>query len=808
MHSQRSTSLATPLRDRLRPGARVVFLGALAAPSILLLAACRSSLRPAGEAREIDPGAYALYERGVEERRRGELDAALDSFRRAIALEDGFVEAHREYQNGLIEKCRPGDLLVEYRALAERHPADPAFRYLLGRLLASPDAQRREFKSAVELDDGFAWGHYGLGFHDESEGRLDSALERYDRAIALAPSLSLFATRRAETLRRLHRLDDAEAGFARAIDLDPGAAEPRAGLILVLQLLGRLDDAIAACERAIAALEDPTPLLATYRDLLREGGSPTALRRAVEVLTRAQSERPGSEPLVRHLGFLRRDLGEDDLSVRLLETALERGGDPTIIVPALRPLHVKAGRYARADELSNLSIPARVRDDPANIVRERLRSVTDWARAASSAPLDGDVLLALARAYEDSGLLEEAGFAYARAQLLVPERENEIEPARRAAETARLAIARVRDRFRDLYRSYLETGEGPDIETVIADVGAILDESTGDVAASGTELARVRTFPFLGAVTEMEAGPGAPRIPAFFARYNHYLLIGRRAGGPVEAYLTRMAAWVPERTATVWGREIRHELVVGDGVELPSYREYLGDGIGGFALDRTAVVNLSAVSSWARAAVRGYRRWAPAPEELFSDAIPAARSAGERLSLDYPLCVDAKLEFLALRDLSGGGAPSAGPAEDLEAFFDAIERHEVAHLFDAQRFLPILARPFRALSLLVDSGFSAHAVEATLEGNAELAALVHAESPRLVLSQLAGFTGESGESSPHAAGYAVVVAEMVAIVAAEADRFPEIEKTLPILPQLFRLGDEKLRDLGRRVAAARGLVAD
>jgi hypothetical protein len=269
-----------------------------------------------------------------------------------------------------------------------------------------------------------------------------------------------------------------------------------------------------------------------------------------------------------------------------------------------------------------------------------------------------------------------------------------------------------------------------------------------------------------------------------------------------------MVAWIPERTAIIWGTEVPHEFVVGDGVELPSYREFLGDGIGGFALDRTAVVNLSSVLSWARAASRGYARWAPAPEALFSDAIPAARSSGERTSLDFPLCVDAKLEFLAMRDLPGGGRPSEGSGLDLRPFFDAIERHEVAHLFDAQRFLPVARNPFRALSLLVGSGFSAENVEAILEGNAELAALVHGSSPRLVLSQMAGFTGEREGASAHAKGYAEVIRQMVAFVFAESGRFPEIDLSLPILPQLFRLSDERLRDIGSRVARERGLATE
>ena len=78
----------------------------------------------------------------------------------------------------------------------ERSPDDPAVHYLLGRLLASPQAQKREFSRAVELDEDFPWGHYGLAFLDEIAGRFDAALERYDRAVALSPERALFASRR------------------------------------------------------------------------------------------------------------------------------------------------------------------------------------------------------------------------------------------------------------------------------------------------------------------------------------------------------------------------------------------------------------------------------------------------------------------------------------------------------------------------------------------------------------------------------------------------------------------------------------
>ncbi len=806
MHPSGSPSRRRTDGRRARRGA--VLLLALLVIGATLAPACRATRERSGSRPDVDARAALAFAQGVEARRRGEPDLALSLFRESIASAPLFVGAHRELQNLLTGLCRPGDVFAEYRALAESRPDVAEHRYLLGRLLGSPEAQRREFRLAVMLDDSLAWGHHGLAVLAEADGRLEAALEGYDRAIGLEPQTALFHARRGETLRRLHRFDEAEAALRRAIDLDPGDADAHAGLALLLELVGRPDAALEACEAAVAALADPSPVLGRYREILRESGSSSDFRRAVETLTRAAERRPAREPLVRHLGLLRRDLGEDDLAVRLLESALAAGGDPTLIVPELRPLHVKAGRFVRAAELTETTVPAHVRDDPGSVVRERNRAPLFWASAAERAPADVDVLLSLARAYEDAGFLEESLLVSARAQLLSPERAEAIEADRRRTETARLAIDRVRDRFREIYRRYLETGDGPGLEQVLVEIGSILDETVGERASAGDDLVRIRTFPLLGSVTEMESGALAPRIPAFFSRFNHYLLVGRREGGPVEGYLTRMAAWIPERRTRLWGADIDHELVIGDGVRLPSFREYLGDGIGGFALDRTAVVNLEAALAWERSALSSYRRFAKDPDRLFSDAIVAARTAEERTALDHPLCLDLKLNYLALGDLPGGGRPSGGREADLSPYLGAIERHEVGHLFDARRYLPAERHPFAVLALLFGAGFSAPRVEARLEGNAELAALVHAPSARLVLSEMASFLPARGSGGAHGRGYVAILREMVDIVAAHPANYPLVDSALPILPQLFKLGEDEIRDLGRRVARGRGLAGD
>src|SRR5881397_157532 len=87
-------------------------------------------------------------------------------FRRAIALDEGFVDAHRELQDLTVARLEPArqSIIQEYRKKVEANPQSAIHHYLLARLLRGNEAEA-EYRRAVGLDRNSFWPRYGLLFH-------------------------------------------------------------------------------------------------------------------------------------------------------------------------------------------------------------------------------------------------------------------------------------------------------------------------------------------------------------------------------------------------------------------------------------------------------------------------------------------------------------------------------------------------------------------------------------------------------------------------------------------------------------------
>ena len=105
--------------------------------------------------------------------------------------------------------------------------------------------------------------HYVLGLALEGLGRLDEALSTWDRAVALAPSLSHVHSRRADLLGRLGRAEEAVVAIDRALALEPG----HLGFVglrgHLRQMLGRHEAAVADYDRVVAGAQQAAGAHAT-----------------------------------------------------------------------------------------------------------------------------------------------------------------------------------------------------------------------------------------------------------------------------------------------------------------------------------------------------------------------------------------------------------------------------------------------------------------------------------------------------------------------------------------------------------------
>jgi len=142
---------------------------------------------------------------------RGQVDAAITHYQKALELKPSSSNAHNNL--GL--------------ALAQKGQADEAIA---------------NFQKAVEIKPDYANAHQNLGVALEGRGQSDVAIAHYQRALELKPDYpDITHNNLGSALARRGQLDAAIVHFRKALELRPDYAEARNNLDLALRLRGQPD---------------------------------------------------------------------------------------------------------------------------------------------------------------------------------------------------------------------------------------------------------------------------------------------------------------------------------------------------------------------------------------------------------------------------------------------------------------------------------------------------------------------------------------------------------------------------------------
>jgi protein O-GlcNAc transferase len=142
-------------------------------------------------------------------------------------------------------------MLAEAAASDERLPRQEGDRHRLdSRLIALPSALRSVPPSATASSDALhSFEHGNLLL---SQGKLDEAIDAFDRALALEPRLAAAHINLGNALLKLGQPAAAAACYANAIAIDPRTPQAHNNLGCALFLLGQLGAAIHHHKEAIA----------------------------------------------------------------------------------------------------------------------------------------------------------------------------------------------------------------------------------------------------------------------------------------------------------------------------------------------------------------------------------------------------------------------------------------------------------------------------------------------------------------------------------------------------------------------------
>ncbi len=337
----------------------------------------------------MQPDPRAVLAQAAALHRAGQVDAAIDGFRRAAAMSPAFADAHRMLAMALLQTGRAKEAVQSARAAANLAPNDPHALLLLG---------------------------VGL----QAAGQGEKALTQFEKAAKLAPGFGEAQFQAGNALASLGRFKEAVARYTRALELDPRAIEALSNRAVALGRLKIYPEALADCDRLIA-LQPWMPMhLVNKGSILLETGD---IAGAIAVTEKALEIAPRDADVLSLLGqarFAGADLpGARDAYERAVEAAPGRPEIRVLLAQVLRRLEALPEALAQCDAALNLEPrfagalyergeAKRALEDPAG-------ALADLDAALALAPRNVEAAVARSYALSDLGHLAEIRPAIERA---------------------------------------------------------------------------------------------------------------------------------------------------------------------------------------------------------------------------------------------------------------------------------------------------------------------------------------------------------------------------------------------------------
>ena len=177
-------------------------------------------------------------QQGVFHFARGELDAAIAHFKKAVAWDTNSVPFRHELAIALSAAGRNTEAIAQLEIACRMAPHEAEYRYKLG--LAWNEAGENAksiaaLEEAVKLDPRHARAWYNLGLARNAAGQGEVAVDALIRAESLAPEDPRIPYARATILLRAGKVDEARAAAQRAVEINPADASA----VRLLQQLSR-----------------------------------------------------------------------------------------------------------------------------------------------------------------------------------------------------------------------------------------------------------------------------------------------------------------------------------------------------------------------------------------------------------------------------------------------------------------------------------------------------------------------------------------------------------------------------------------
>jgi len=265
-----------------------------------------------------DPAeAIKFYNKGLELRDAGKLQAAAESFKKVIEIDPNWPWAHL-------------DLGMIYARLNDFPAAIKAFT------------------KTIELDPNFAEAHSNLGFVYFATGANDAAIKSLQEALRLKPDLDPARRMLVAVYERVGRKEDAEKlSKSERTPNDPRRYYMR-GLDEVR--LGNIEEALAALRKAVELDANFTEAHALLAEIYMRRERYTE---AIPAFERVLASRAEDDATLYNLGYAYWKANRFEESAEALQRAIKVKPDNAQLYELLSHVYIRAEKYMAAKEALN-----------------------------------------------------------------------------------------------------------------------------------------------------------------------------------------------------------------------------------------------------------------------------------------------------------------------------------------------------------------------------------------------------------------------------------------------------------------------
>lgn len=205
--------------------------------------------------------AQANVNAGIVLYESGEIDNAIDRFRKALSAKPDFPEAHNNLGNALLGQGKPDEALACFSKALALKP-DYALAWInMGNALReqlTPHEAIVCYEKAIAIDPNSFAAHYNLGNAFLDFGKPEQAVASYLSALGLSPGVAEAHNNLGVALQELGRIEEATASIRTALVLRPGFAQAHFNLHSLLLDPDDLRPSIQCLKEVVKLTPDDT----------------------------------------------------------------------------------------------------------------------------------------------------------------------------------------------------------------------------------------------------------------------------------------------------------------------------------------------------------------------------------------------------------------------------------------------------------------------------------------------------------------------------------------------------------------------